>query len=306
MKGSIVLHQTTCTRRIRFLLFLWTFTTTVTDVTVATSSQYLNVYGKELQKCSTSGTALTGYTRTGYCVEQSDDTGSHHICINLNSTTGGNFCDVTGQSNWCSSTDMPCDDNGSGTGSGNGSGNNPEDEAQQQSATCAIENWCVCQWAFASYIKKAGGCDQIQDIQCSAINIEALYAYQSTQGYEQAYQCLVERCNLASSSSSYSYSTTTNALTKALRPDPTSTTTTISAGWKWLAVAGFVMAMVGTAYSTLRQQAHKNHHHSFYCHHFPSCTAATFGMASGSKNKKEDTLLSMDHGGDDDEAVVIR
>lgn len=151
---------------------LWILPSTVT-------AKYTNVYGNELQRCSTSGTALTGYTRNGFCVEQSDDIGSHHICINLSSTTGGNFCQVTGQSNWCSSTDMPCDED-------------PQD------VTCAIENWCVCQWAFASYIQDAGGCDKVQDIQCDSINMEALRAYQSTSGYEQALQCLVERCNLPS------------------------------------------------------------------------------------------------------------
>ena len=163
---------------------------------------YQNVYGQPLQPCSTDGMALTGFTRTGYCVEQSDDTGSHHICINLSSTNGGNFCDVTGQSDWCSS-EMPCVDN-------------PNDN-------CLVQDWCVCQWAFASYLQNAGGCDQIQDIQCDAINLEAVIAYQATarqqEKYADALQCLVERCGLDSTtdfaalqSSRISAATTTNIL----------------------------------------------------------------------------------------------
>ena len=65
------------------------------------------------------------------------------------------------------------------------------------SYTCDIANWCVCQWAFATYIDKAGGCDAIQDIQCASINKEALVAYSSNRNkYEEALQCLVERCEL--------------------------------------------------------------------------------------------------------------
>jgi uncharacterized protein (DUF2237 family) len=45
--------------------------------------------------------ALTGYTRTGLCNAHDDDQGSHHVCVDLSSTTGGNFCSVTvGPSSW--------------------------------------------------------------------------------------------------------------------------------------------------------------------------------------------------------------
>jgi uncharacterized protein (DUF2237 family) len=138
---------------------------------------YRNVDGDQLQPCSSDGMALTGYTRTGYCVDQNDDEGSHHICINLASADGGNFCTVTGQDDWCSSY-MPCD------------GNSEE--------TCPIENWCVCQWAFASYLQKAGGCDMIQGIVCESINLEAVLTYRRTSGYkyDTALNCLVNRCGL--------------------------------------------------------------------------------------------------------------
>mmetsp|Transcript_26061 Transcript_26061/g.55007 ORF Transcript_26061/g.55007 Transcript_26061/m.55007 type:complete len:166 (-) Transcript_26061:84-581(-) len=144
------------------------------------SVAYENVNGQALQPCSQEGSALTGFTRNGFCVDQYDDVGSHHICINLDSiaSTGMNFCEVTGQSDWCSSTDMPCH--------------------EDQNESCSIGNWCVCQWAFASYIEKAGGCDAIQDIQCDAINMQALEAYQRDTGnYGQALACLYERCPLS-------------------------------------------------------------------------------------------------------------
>jgi len=145
----------------------------------AKATSYKNVYGDELQSCSSDGMALTGFTLTGYCVDEYDDQGSHHICIDMSSASGGNFCDVTGQSDWCSSL-MPCQ--------------------EDQDTYCQIEQWCVCQWAFASYIENAGGCDYIQKIVCEAINMEALLAYEQQAGssskYQDALDCLVERCQL--------------------------------------------------------------------------------------------------------------
>ena len=139
-----------------------------------TGTSYKNVYGKKLQPCSTDGMAMTGFTRTGYCVDKNYDKGSHHICIDMTSTTGGNFCDVTGQSDWCSSS-LPCQ----------------EDTNQE----CSVQNWCVCQWAFASYIKKAGGCDKIQDVACESINMEALLAYRKNYfKYGDALECLEAKC----------------------------------------------------------------------------------------------------------------
>lgn len=148
----------------------------------ASSEGYRNVYGAPLQSCSSHGMALTGYTRNGSCVDQKqNDHGSHHVCIDLSSTTGGNFCQVTGQSDWCSS-EMPCH----------------EDQVQK----CPVNHWCVCQWAFASYLENAGGCDHIQDIVCGAVNMEAVRAYQEKQSsssskkYKVALECLVERCGI--------------------------------------------------------------------------------------------------------------
>ena len=126
------------------------------------------------------GMALTGYTRTGVCVDEDDDRGSHHICINLASisNTGKNFCTVTGQSDWCSSS-MTCQGGGGG------------------GEMCPVSNWCVCQWAFEGYIAKAGGCDAIQDIMCDAVNIVALKAYAADpKEHGMALACLKEKCKL--------------------------------------------------------------------------------------------------------------
>uniref|UniRef100_A0A7S3LGJ9 Uncharacterized protein n=1 Tax=Amphora coffeiformis TaxID=265554 RepID=A0A7S3LGJ9_9STRA len=171
----------------RLLLRVWRLALPTTLLFLSVSGEdYQNVYGNALQSCSQDGMALTGYTRTGYCVDQNDDAGSHHICIDLSSTSGGNFCSVTGQSDWCSSENMPCHENPS-------------------ASDCSIQQWCVCQWAFASYLDNAGGCDQIQDIVCEAINVKALQSYyqqKSTAKYQTALDCIVERCGLENASSS--------------------------------------------------------------------------------------------------------
>eukprot|EP00986_Skeletonema_menzelii_P003581 scaffold1118_cov150-Skeletonema_menzelii.AAC.27 len=141
-----------------------------------------NVYGRDLQMCSTEGMALTGFTRDGRCVEEQDDVGSHHICIDLASiaSTGKNFCDVTEQPDWCEDK-MAC-----------------SDDSEEK---CPVQDWCVCQWAFAAYIEKAGGCDAIQEINCEATNIEALIAYKKKKkggdhNIANALKCLKERCKL--------------------------------------------------------------------------------------------------------------
>ena len=173
---------------------------------ITATAAYKNVLGKELEHCSGAGMALTGYTREGQCVDRYDDAGSHHICINMKSTSNGNFCDVTGQPNWCASA-MRCDD---GTGS-------------YGSGECDVEHWCVCQWAcapapfvagpspivfrrptsrvdpgrFASYLSRAGGCDKIQEIVCEATNMEAYIAYTKSSQHAEARACLEQRCGIS-------------------------------------------------------------------------------------------------------------
>jgi len=147
----------------------------------STSTDYVNVNGGTLQKCSGNGMALTGFTRNGQCIDQDDDAGSHHICIDMASNTGGNFCEVTGQPNWCSST-MACD-------------------GGSMFSSCPVKNWCVCQWAFAAYIERAGGCDKIQRVVCESTNMAALKAYreqaQQDTSIGNALKCLEQKCNIA-------------------------------------------------------------------------------------------------------------
>jgi len=143
----------------------------------ALAAAYTNVLGTPLKKCSGAGMALTGFTRQGQCVDMNDDAGSHHICIDMASNTGGNFCSVTGQPDWCSSK-MACD-------------GDPSNE-------CQVKHWCVCQWAFAAYIERAGGCDKIQRIDCEATNMVALTAYRSEAAKSSeiagALECLEKKC----------------------------------------------------------------------------------------------------------------
>lgn len=153
------------------------------------SSIYLNVYGQQLQPCSTAGMALAGRTSTGYCTEKNDVSDSRHICINLSSNN--NFCMTTNQNrNWCSDS-KSCDD---------GSGNSCEE-------MCAIENWCVCQWNFASHVQNVGGCNYVNDLQCDAINLQTIKAYVNKISSKKdrnkrvynALNCVVSKCGLSDS-----------------------------------------------------------------------------------------------------------
>lgn len=138
--------------------------------------EYLNVNGGPLGFCSIDGTALTGFTRDGHCRDLgNDDEGSHHICIKM--PTSNNFCTVTGQPNWCAQ-DQPC---------------------QGQKGMCPIHNWCICQWAFISYLERAGGCDAVDQIKCEATNMAALTAYRRYKRYssiQAALSCLESKCNI--------------------------------------------------------------------------------------------------------------
>ena len=63
--------------------------------------------------------------------------------------------------------------------------------------TYAVMIRCVCEWAFARYIQKAGGCDKIQKIVCDATNMKALTHYEAQQSrpdIKMALDCLKSRC----------------------------------------------------------------------------------------------------------------
>merc|ERR1740121_108293 len=83
---------------------------------------------------------------------------------------------LMGQSlDWCSE-EMPCH--------------------EDQTKDCPIKNWCVCQWAFASYLEMAGGCEHAVDLECSATNMAAVKAYEaaSEPSYKAALECIKSKC----------------------------------------------------------------------------------------------------------------
>lgn len=134
-----------------------------------------NVYNQPLQKCSHSSMALTGFLRDGTCRTSKGDSGSHNICLDL--TTAPKFCSHTNQSNWCNSS-MPCH-------------NNPK-------KNCSLKNWCVCEWAYKSYIDKMNNC--AGRIDCNATNRVVLDHYKQRSKTDpsarKALKCLKSQCNI--------------------------------------------------------------------------------------------------------------
>jgi hypothetical protein len=45
-------------------------------------------------------------------------------------------------------------------------------------------------------LKKAGGCEHIQDIKCEAVNRHALIAYGKSEKYKAALECIERKCGL--------------------------------------------------------------------------------------------------------------
>ena len=146
--------------------------------------KYRNLYGQELQNCSHDGMALTGYVSTGQCADENDKSGRHHVCIDIGSTDEGRFCNITEQIPNCAQ-ELPCSDD--------------------LKSLCPIQNWCISQWDFLSYIEERGGCEMIEDIVCDAINIDAYEAYkrimaskvikkESKVKTQNAIDCLEFRC----------------------------------------------------------------------------------------------------------------
>ena len=131
----------------------------------------INVRGTALKPCSKKGMALTGYKRDGHCSYDGGDAGSHHICLDINAMRGKNFCEMTGQPNWCAE----------------------ESQCHDSSGKCSKKNWCVCQWAYDKALSSVS-CDEIE-IDCDATNMKALEAYQKEPiKYEKALRCLLRKC----------------------------------------------------------------------------------------------------------------
>lgn len=138
------------------------------------NGEHLNVYGKALQQCSEASMAMTGFSRDGKCASHEGDAGSHHVCINDidKKENGQNFCQITGQTNWCDSKG-PCTEN--------------------KNTVCPHKNWCVCEWAFDSFVKKQS-CDSFK-INCDATNKLVLDHYNTDPTkYGTALACIQEQC----------------------------------------------------------------------------------------------------------------
>lgn len=155
------------------------------------SGDNVNVYGRPLAECSLPGMAVTGYTRTGYCNLHQGDSGSHNVCVDISNVANGqNFCEITGQSDWCSENDR-CD--------------------SQAGYDCPRQNWCICEWAFASLINAKGcGAVSTEAIQCEAVSGKTIVAYREAMSLSSQYggrissnnaatalQCLQSLCELS-------------------------------------------------------------------------------------------------------------
>jgi uncharacterized protein (DUF2237 family) len=139
----------------------------------------LNVYGLPLESCSKTGMAKTGFMREAICAHYGSDTGSHNICIDI-AKLEPNFCEVTKQTDWCHSK-MFCMD--------------------EPTKLCPVQDWCVCEWAFARYLAEAGGCDKIGSyIICEATSIMTIQDYEGRIQMENdeqamhALECIKKKC----------------------------------------------------------------------------------------------------------------
>jgi uncharacterized protein (DUF2237 family) len=151
--------------------------------TTATGAR--NVLGTPLLPCSAAGMAVTGYDRTGSCNAHSTDRGSHNVCLDISTggfVGGGNFCALTGQSDWCSQTDACHED--------------------ALRVDCPRQSWCVCEWAFARVLDRVAGCDGLAAgaVKCEATNEVVLRHYEqsasSSPSHRAALECLRQKCGL--------------------------------------------------------------------------------------------------------------
>merc|ERR1712161_182597 len=230
-----------------------TTTTAAAAVSTTTENGYLNVYGKPLESCSEDGMALTGFTRSGSCVELDEDVGSHHICLDMSSldgmnpdqtdpTTSQDFCQVTGQPDWCASQDMACHEGGDSGG-------------------CPVVDWCVCQWAFSEYVNAAGGCDKIQQVKCESTNLEAVVAYNKVHltkpDIQTALECLVAKCHLDIDNLPTAQPTTDTSSSKAALLATENKVDASSSSWS---LFPFAIVIAGVALLTYQWYTH---HHDY-------------------------------------------
>lgn len=135
----------------------------------------LNVYNTALETCSSPGMAITGFSRDGTCSHHTGDAGSHHICVNNidGKESDKSFCEITKQPDWCRQKDACHED---------------------PTSKCDRKKWCVCEWAFDSFVEEQG-CNAFS-IDCNATNKLALQHYE-TAGNTNALECIKRQCNLS-------------------------------------------------------------------------------------------------------------
>ena len=83
-----------------------------------------------------------------------------------------NFCESTGQPNWCDEKDACHGD---------------------EKARCSRKKWCVCQWAFDKVLQRTP-CSELK-LDCAATNMKALEAFKrDPQKYSKALECISKKC----------------------------------------------------------------------------------------------------------------
>jgi hypothetical protein len=141
----------------------------------------LNLYGLQLEDCSWPGTAAAGFIEGPKCIHFGIDDDSHNICLDIPTVEDNDFCDMTGQENWCNGT-LPCTEN-------------PDE-------LCPVRNFCVRDYSFSAYLERAGGCDRIGHIKCEATNMMTILDYEERISVDHdmsaayALDCIKEKCQI--------------------------------------------------------------------------------------------------------------
>ncbi|CAB9510268.1 expressed unknown protein [Seminavis robusta] len=181
-----------------YLLLLILLPSFLLSTVMAVKEKNTNVFGMELESCSTAGMAMTGITGTGHCVHFDylrNGEISKTICIDVPSFSkaywedhnhhlrnGGNFFAATGQVASLHQ-DMPC--------------------TQDPTQNCPVQHWCINEDAFAQYVDYVGGCQKVGRILCQSTNKQAIELYQQEvydgtsnehEKNQQALECLRLKC----------------------------------------------------------------------------------------------------------------
>lgn len=149
-----------------------------------------NVFGSRLSSCSKKGMAVTGLLQDGYCSHKAFDERSHAICIDVQSFADKvhesqdhqDFTAVIGRYDFLEQ-EQPC--------------------SADSKSKCPVQNWCVNEHAFAFYVEKVGGCDNVGQVVCESTSEEALDDFEkmiAIEDYEggqramDALECIRYKC----------------------------------------------------------------------------------------------------------------